>query len=313
MNNVTVLLPVHNGQHFLFTSMRDIESNLQGADEILVVDDGSTDDTPKVLRKWAARNTQVRVITTPGLGLVNALNLGIREASYDWVARFDVDDRYSPVRIHEQRNLISDSVSGIFCDYQFNNPQGRYLGVIPTAVNAHATAMSLISSQRSPHPGVMFNRKVVLEVGGYRQMDFPAEDISLWLRMAKVGKLLSVPKVLLEYQLSKSSVSARLRNEAKHRTNQLLKEIGIDRNHVDYCAKNWSQIFDEYSKLTNSGERKLLYFRDLDRNIKMNAGDMSNNKEIRAIAKTLLRQSEIPKAFGVLLTGKTQRTLFRIL
>lgn len=304
-------MPVRNGAPFLPKSIYDIETNTLDCDEILVVNDGSTDDTAKILNEWSKRNNKVRVLTTQGMGLVNALNLGVSEASNNWMARFDVDDGYSFNRITEQRKVISNSIAAIFCDYQFNDPKGNRLGVIPSAVNEHATALSLISSQRTPHPGVLLNRKDVLSVGGYRKEDFPAEDISLWLRLSNLGKITSVPQVLLYYRLSKQSISAQNRMSAKTRTSQLIKEIGISKDHIDYCLKEWHEVFNDYSKMSFSSERKLLFYRDLKKSVQIITYNDSSKKQLKEIEGYLLRDAGSYRALSYLLAGKMQRKIYR--
>lgn len=304
-------MPVKDGAQFLAASITDIDANVIAGDEILVIDDGSTDETGKILKAWANRNSLVRVITTQGGGIVEALNLGVIEAANDWVARFDVDDRYVESRILEQRKAISNGCSAIFCDYRFNDPKGNNLGVIPTAVNADATVISLLSSQRTPHPGVIFNRKAVLDSGGYRKEDFPAEDISLWLRLAKTGSIISVPQVLLEYRLSKNSVSAQNRLVAKLRTTQLVNEIGISKSHFDFCFDNWSTLFRNYSDMSYSAERKLLLYRDLNKGYHFITKSDSRVKQKREMLFNLLNDKQTFKALSHLLVEKTQRKIYR--
>jgi glycosyltransferase involved in cell wall biosynthesis len=311
MEKISVLMPVKNGAQFLLTSIRNIESNVAPDDEILIVNDGSIDETPQILKSWARRNPNVRLLESGGTGLVSALNLGISEAGNKWIARFDVDDEYSDSRIAQQRKLITPLTSAIFCDYRFHNPRGKSLGVIPSAVGADATAISLISSQRTPHPGVIFNREFVLEAGGYRKEDFPAEDISLWLRLAKVGQIVSVPEVLLEYRLSKNSVSAENRTIALSKTNHLIRQIGINQKHVNACLQTWMAQFQDYSGMSFPSERKLLFYRDLHRSTALFESNEFLQREIRQIVFALIKSPQSINGVRNLVVGRAQRKLFR--
>jgi len=304
-------MPVRNGAQFLSTAIRNIESNVAPEDEILIVNDGSNDETLQILERWSRRNAKVRLLDSGGKGIVSALNLGISEADYNWIARFDVDDEYSDSRIEEQRKLIDESTTAIFCDYRFHNPSGKHLGVIPTAVSADASVVSLISSQRTPHPGVIFNRESVLEVGGYRKEDFPAEDISLWLRLAKVGQIVSVPEVLLAYRLSKNSVSAENRAVALSKTNELIRKIGISQKHINACLQMWVEQFEDYSVMSFSSERKLLFYRDLRKSIAIFNHSESTQKELRHIALELIKDPHSINGVRNLAIGRTKRKIFR--
>jgi len=308
---ISVLMSVRNGSQFLPNSIKDIESNVLENDEILIVNDGSSDRTGELLAKWASENSQVRIITTEALGFANALNLGIKEASNNWIARFDVDDRYPLNRLSAQRSLISEDVAAIFCDYEFWSESGQSLGVIPGAINASATAVSLISSQRTPHPGVIYNRVSVIDSGGYKEQDFPAEDISLWLRMAKTGKLITAPQVLVNYRLSQSSMSGSNRNLGLEKTKKLIEEIGINLESINDCLHKWHEIFKEYDCEALGSERKLLFYRDLRESLKNHKNATSQAHEINSIGRSLLIEMKSYSALYGLFTEKALRNRYR--
>ena len=309
--NLSVLMSVRNGARFLPRSIKDIQSNVSQSDEILIINDGSNDETGELLYNWALIDSRVRLITTEPIGFVRALNLGMKEAGNDWIARFDVDDIYPNDRLSNQRALISSEISAIFCDYEFWSETHTTLGVIPSAIVPSATAVSLVSSQRTPHPGVIFNRISALEVGGYREEDFPAEDISLWLRMAKSGNLITSSKVLLNYRLSQTSISGSNRNLALDKTQRLIQEIGIDTKSIKNCLENWCHIFDLYSSADLGPERKVLFFRDLKNSLQYSKKEFKNIHEMNQILFSLAKQKDTLPALYNLAQGKILRQKFR--
>jgi glycosyltransferase involved in cell wall biosynthesis len=308
---LSVLMSVRNGAQFLPNSIKDIESNVSIDDEILIIDDGSQDETGKLLRDWERVNSRVRIITTEPIGFVRALNLGLKEASNDWIARFDVDDRYPKNRLGTQRAIVSRETSAIFCDYEFWAEAHASLGVIPSAIFPSATAVSLVSSQRTPHPGVLFNRLCVIEAGGYRDDDFPAEDISLWLRMAKSGNLITAPQVLLNYRLSQKSISGSKRNLALRKTQRLIQEIGLDAKSIDNCLDNWHDIFDKYSNVDLGSERKVLLYRDLKKGLQYYRKASKIRFQVNSILFSLAKQKGTLPALYKLTKGKILRQKFR--
>ena len=308
---MSVLMSVRNGAQFLPNSLKDIESNVLENDEILVINDGSSDGTQDLLTNWSQINSQVRIITTEALGFVNALNLGIKEASNNWIARFDVDDRYPSNRLSLQRALISDDIGAIFCDYRFWTETKESLGAIPGAISASATAVSLISSQRTPHPGVVFSRRAVTLAGGYREEDFPAEDISLWLRMAKIGELVTTPQILLDYRLSQTSISGRNRILSLSKKEKLMEEIGIDKKSVDYCLTNWQEIFGEYDRVTMSAERKVLFYRDLRKCLRNQNLEIAHKHEISSILRSIVMERSTYSSIYRMFLEKRRRNQLR--
>jgi len=262
-SRVTAVMPVKNGAVFLKKSIPQLQLSCKTTDEILIIDDFSDDNTAEIVKDAARTDQRIRLLRNFNPGIVGALNLGLSEASNEWIARFDVDDRYEISRLDEQRVYISSNVIGIFSDYDLFSEALPYLGTIPSAIDADAVAVSLVSSQRTAHPSVLFNRESVLDVGGYQQEDFPAEDLSLWLRMSRVGDLVSIPKVLLHYRLSAGSVTGTKRQASILKKNSLIKSIGINSLNVEKASSKLEQIFEVYKPENFSNEREILLIRDL--------------------------------------------------
>jgi glycosyltransferase involved in cell wall biosynthesis len=260
---ISALLPVKNGQDFLESLLPDILAMLAESDELIVINDGSSDQSQHIIEKYSLVDSRMLLINTPGIGLVPALNLGVEISKNTWIARFDVDDRYSQNRIEEQRKYLSEDVSVVFSDYQFVSRKGRRLGSIYSALTPIATALSLVSSQRTAHPSAIINRKLLIDSGGYQVQDFPAEDLALWLRMSHVGEIISVPIPLLSYTLSGKSISA------QNRRIQKIKKQTLIESHSSWFFLQARSIEDfektllKYARESNYAERTLLHLRDL--------------------------------------------------
>ena len=270
---VSALLPSKNGERYLSRLIPRILLMLDENDELLVVNDGSTDNSSLILADLAKNDVRLRIITTAGIGLVAALNKGIAEAKNPWVARFDVDDEYPLNRINLQRKLIEADVVAIFSDYSFMSAAGVSLGTLPSAITSNPTKLSLVSSQRTPHPVALLNRASVLSVGGYRVEDFPAEDLGLWLRLLERGRFLSVPKVLLSYRLSGSSISSSNRKEQLATKSKIISGFRSWNVLVQNCLEELSSTISCYLRHRKSTARIILHIRDL-----MNASKLSGMK-----------------------------------
>ena len=260
---ITILIPIKNGYKFVFNAINYIQSNISAEDEVLVIDDGSTDGTSDLLADWQKRNSNVKILTGSSSGLVDALNLGLRHASHKWVARFDVDDKYLSNRLFEQRKWINGDIALIFSDYEVSSDTDSSLGTIHGAIFHPAVSLSLITSSRTPHPGAVLNRSIALEAGGYRTADFPAEDLSLWLRMSRFGKLVSVPLPLLIYKIHNGSITSNRNEEMKSKTKGLMNNIGISSKDLMEVKLTWKEIYGAYGFFSHSGERRILFLRDL--------------------------------------------------
>lgn len=258
---VTIVMPVRNGDMSVGKAIADLTTTMGSSDELLVVNDGSDDGSSRILKYWAEMDTRMRVISTPGLGLVAALNLGLREASHTWVARADCDDRYPAGRLAAQRLAIGGDVVLISGDYRVVAQSGL-ITYMPCALGRPFVAMSLINPQRVPHPGVVLNRDAVITAGGYRKEHFPAEDLGLWLRLADEGDFVGVPEVVVDWTMAPGSVSHSRQVEQRSATRRLLaawRPALLDQ--VDDGAV--SRELARYEASSHARERALLLLRDL--------------------------------------------------
>ena len=260
-NGISALLPVKNGQKYLTSLLPRILGMLHSGDELIVVNDGSSDDSRELIEQFAILDSRINLINTTGVGLVNALNLGVQASKNVWIARFDVDD--SSFRIDRQRDLIADEVVLIFSDYKFVSKTGASLGQVCSAILPSACALSLITSQRTAHPVVLLNKEIFQKCGGYNKFDFPVEDLALWLKMSTFGKIISDSNVLLNYQLSIGSISAENRNVQKLKKNQLVKNYGMWADWQEKCLDEFNETVSIYLSLPHAPKRIFLHLRDL--------------------------------------------------
>jgi glycosyltransferase involved in cell wall biosynthesis len=261
--HISAVMPVRNGMRFLKRSRTVIDQALMSGDELVVIDDGSTDGTHHFLKLWEKENSQVRVIKKRSSGLIDALSLGIKETKHSWFARLDVDDVYPHEKFLKQKKMIRGSVGAIFSDYEFIDQNNNVIGMLPSPIESHATSISLVNGLRTPHPSALVCKDVYFSVGGYRNDDYLVEDLSLWLRMTRESQLISVPEVLLSYTLHGNSVSVMKRAEMQKNKKNILKSIGILKSDIDYCFEFPSNLFDLYTKTDFANQRKITFMHDL--------------------------------------------------
>ena len=191
---VSILLPVRNEERFLPAALASLMRQSCTDWELVAVDDGSTDSTPAILAAAAAGDRRVRVLPSPGRGIVAALNAGLAVCRAPLVARMDGDDICHPRRLELQlAHLAADAGCGLVAcaTRHFPRPHlGRGMLAYERWQNALASHDDIIRDLyvESPfaHPSVVFRKEAVAAVGGYREMGW-AEDYDLWLRLAAAG------------------------------------------------------------------------------------------------------------------------------
>jgi len=308
---ITALMPVRNGMKFLGQSRATLDASLSPGDELIVVNDNSNDGTLDFLNEWQAENSQVRVIHNKKNGLISSLQLGVDESDNNWIARYDVDDQYETNRLEVQRKAISSETGAIFSDYTFISDEKLELGTLPSPVESHATSISLINGNRTPHPSVLFSKTAYLESGGYRDSDFLVEDLSLWLRMSRVSKLISVPEVLLKYRMHAQSVTLANQQEMKLKKYSLLQDVGVNDSDIEYSIENLNTIFDSYRFTGYRAKRQACFIYDVLSLIKSKqVTSRIAPKNYAQLTKALLRP-DIVIAVSDLRKEQKRRDLFR--
>ncbi len=196
---VTVLLPVFNRERFVDEAIGSVVEQDFADLELVIVDDGSTDRTPDVLRAWAERDSRIVIVTSEAnRGIPAALNLGLSRARGSYVARLDSDDLMMPRRLAAQAAVLDSrpEVVLVSCAYEFMDAAGRTLGTWP-GDEPHEAVVYLLNFFNIVGGGgqVMFRRTEVLDEGGYNCAYPSSEDYDLWVRLLRRGRIQTLPFV----------------------------------------------------------------------------------------------------------------------
>jgi glycosyltransferase involved in cell wall biosynthesis len=205
---VTVLMPVRNGAAHLRAALESILTQTLADFELLVIDDGSADATPEILR--AVRDPRLRIITNPqNLGLVPTLNLGLELARGQFVARQDHDDISMPRRLQKQAAFLRahPDCALVGTEAVQVGEQGRKAFRLLRPRGAESIRWYLCFDNAFIHSSVMFRREMILrEFGGYPRC-FHSEDYALWSHVARLRSTANLPEPLLRYREHASSVT----------------------------------------------------------------------------------------------------------
>jgi glycosyltransferase involved in cell wall biosynthesis len=210
---VSVLMPAHNAARFISEALESISHQTYRNLEIIVVDDGSSDDTPAILERHAERDPRLVIMTRAKSGISAALNAGLARARGDLVARMDADDVMMPERLERQVAFLAEHPELGFCASSIDmiDHRGRPAGKYVAPINGLDDLQRFLRERRYfsfTHPTVTYRRKLVLELGGYNGNYEPCEDIHLFLRLLGAGHPgLAIRDPLLRYRIHGSSIS----------------------------------------------------------------------------------------------------------
>jgi glycosyltransferase involved in cell wall biosynthesis len=232
---VSVVTTVYNGEPYTDRAIPGILAQTFDDFEFILVDDGSTDRTPEILRDLSRRDSRVRVFSPGRLGVAAAANYGIAQARGEYIARQDFDDRSYPERLRLQVAFLDAhpevGVVGGYYVLVDENRGERYVRMAPTEHSAIVSSMA--RSIPFANTLVAFRRRVWAEAGGYPEVA-DLEDLLLWLKVAKVGwRFGNVPELLGEHYVHPSSFFHRTFKYADRQRNlarvqaQVVRELGL--------------------------------------------------------------------------------------
>jgi len=211
-HQVSVVMPTFNDERYIIEALDSILGQTARPGEIIVVDDASSDTTPRLLADYIERHAHlvpIRSIRLPARsGSERARNVGVGESNGTWIASCDADDRWAPVKLERQLDYIErwtgrDALV-VLGTQGFNmNAAGRVISPLSLGLTTETEFRS-----RQLHNGlcwlahcsVIFEKAAFLTAGGYRLDYLGAEDLDLWSRMAELGVVINIDDALVYYR-----------------------------------------------------------------------------------------------------------------
>jgi glycosyltransferase involved in cell wall biosynthesis len=205
---VSVLLPVHNGAAYLRTALDSALAQEGVAFEVLVVDDGSTDDSVAVAE--SLDDPRVVVVRKPNGGISSALNRGADEARGRYLARLDADDACLPDRFRLQARLLDSDPGLVIVGSAFDviDADGATVDHRIVPLSDLALRASVLTQSPYCHGSVMMRRTAFEAAGRYRTEAEPGEDFDLWARLAALGSFGALAESLYAYRQHPGQISA---------------------------------------------------------------------------------------------------------
>ena len=210
---ISVAMSVYNNADYLALAIESILAQRFEDFEFLILNDGSTDDSAAIIDRYAAQDPRIRAIHRENKGLIVSLNQLLEEADAPIIARMDGDDIADPDRFGRQIAFLNENPDyGVTSCWSHDiDGDGN-----PYAVSGKEPPIThedfLAAIDDGPllcHPSTMYRRDLVLQVGGYHAAFKHCEDYDLWLRLAAVTKLGSIPERLMHYRHTVGQVSSR--------------------------------------------------------------------------------------------------------
>jgi len=215
--SITVLVPAFNRARLLPETLASILAQPYGGRlEVLVIDDGSTDNTPEIAAKFAQESGaggRLRVIRQENAGAAAARNRGLRESTTDLIALCDSDDTWTPNHIEEEARLFQKHPNAGFVfgdflrfeDAKDGDSSQRRPWREPVEVHSGFVIPALLQRNFIVPSTAMFPRAFALEIGGFDPATTRTEDYDFFLRLALRREAVYFDRVCCFYRRHESS------------------------------------------------------------------------------------------------------------
>lgn len=210
MAKVTILMPTRNNSAYLPSALDSLLAQTFTDFRLVIVNDGSTDCTAKILDDYQKKDNRVKVVVNNSqLGITRSLNNGLKFATGEYLVRMDSDDWSYPNRI-ETQVLFMDSNPGIAVSGSWVEICNEDLKVVSTRrFPSKDSDIRKVILRYNPiaHPSTIWRLGKLLAVGGYDESYKYSQDYRAYLMLGRGGMLANTPKVLVKLRKRTGSIS----------------------------------------------------------------------------------------------------------
>ncbi|ACA17712.1 glycosyl transferase family 2 [Methylobacterium sp. 4-46] len=205
-SDVTVVITTYNHAHFLGEALASVAAQTRVPEEVIVVDDGSSDDPAAIVARWPG----VRLIRQPNQGLSSARNTGLAQARTTYILFLDADDMLRPAAIAQGLAAFARSpgVAFVYGAHERVDRDGNPLGgAVYHAMAGDPVAALLHHNIVGMHATVLYRRDILSAAGGFDTRLRRCEDYDVYLRLAQAHAIASHPTVVARYRWHDSNMS----------------------------------------------------------------------------------------------------------
>jgi glycosyltransferase involved in cell wall biosynthesis len=210
---ISVIIPTYNSAPYLPEALDSVLAQTYTPIEVLVIDDGSTDNTTAIMARYGDQAVFIRQARS---GPSGARNKGIAEAKGAYIAFLDADDTWLPSKLKKQLMALQQDPEAALVysrSVDFQNRTGKEIGVYPRKMHSGMLFDLLLTAPLFGLPSVIIKTRILKELGGFDEGLTTAEDTHLYLRIARNHRIIGVPDILVRRRIHDRNLSNRVNVE----------------------------------------------------------------------------------------------------
>jgi glycosyltransferase involved in cell wall biosynthesis len=197
---ISAIIPCYNGARYIEEAVRSVLAQTRPVDEVIVVDDGSTDDSVAIVERLGVRCVRMPHRSGPAA----ARNRGVEEASGDLIAFLDADDRWCATHCERVAGLLERHPESAVAFSRVRHFGDGEESLTPIAIPEDETTPALwhlLYGNIVPQSTAIARRSTLVSHGGYDASLSRAEDYELWLRLARTQSFVCIHTVTADYRM----------------------------------------------------------------------------------------------------------------
>lgn len=246
-------MSVFNGERFLRESIESILNQTFEDFEFLIVNDGSTDASPDIIKEYAKKDPRIKPAHQENIGLTRSLNKGLKLAKGKYIARMDADDISDSKRLETQAGFLDAhaSIGVVGINSYVIDERGNIIDKVGHPESHDEIRSKILSDNKMVHSSIML-RKNLLETNGYYNEEFHlAQDYDLLLRLSVVTELANLPEPLHSWRENRNTGISMTRRQDQIvvrdiiREDFLIKHYALNKNYISLVLSNYKNKPDD--------------------------------------------------------------------
>ncbi len=256
---VSVLMCVYNGERYLREAIESILNQSFTNFEFIIVNDASTDNTPKIIKEYTKCDNRIRIFENKeNLGLTRSLNKGIKLTKGVYIACQDADDISLPCRLEKQVKFLdrNEDIGALGAAVELIDEQGKSLNKIYIPTDHESLSCRLLINNCFSHSTLMARYNILVKLGGYNEKFKYAQDYDLWWRFSNVTKLSALPEIMVKKRHTNSSITSINRKEQlSYALKTSITAVKRKLNPIPFDIKAYKKFWWAYHGYSNQLQR----------------------------------------------------------
>ncbi len=249
---LTVVIPVYNAEKYIEASLNSVLNSSFSNFDIIIIENGSTDSSKKILKRYERENKNIRLIYLKSNDLIKAMNIGIKNSNTKYIAIMDSDDICPNERFEKQISFLENNENIVLVGtsiYYFTGAKKKWKIKLPSDNDVILSGIRKYG-QMIFNPTIMFRKECAQKANYYSAEDYPVPDLGFFLRMSNLGQLSNLSEIYQGVRLSEKSFTQENFNSI------VKKQILIINNH--FALGKSTRLFEKKLLLSKFFYKKVL-------------------------------------------------------